>query len=127
MAHYALLNDNNVVIDVITGRDEGELGIDWEDWYGRRMGFKCLRTSYNTHGGKHLLGGTPFRKNYAGVGYTYDPELDAFLLPQPFPSWVLDKETGWWHAPVPLPPYSGTPYQWDEATLSWVPFTPKGE
>jgi len=84
MAHYALLDDQNVVVQVITGRDENDLpdGItSWEDYYGAFHGLTCRRTSYNTHNGEHLLGGTPFRGNYAGIGYTYEPDLDEFVPP----------------------------------------------
>lgn len=82
MAHYAFLDDNNVVTEVIVGRHEYETvdGIsDWETYYGELRGLRCLRTSYNTHNGEHLLGGTPFRGNYAGIGFTYDPDLDVFV------------------------------------------------
>ena len=79
---------------VIVGKDEGEDGIDWEAYYGAK------RTSYNTRGGVHQLGGTPFRKNYAGIGYYYDSQRDAFISPKPFPSWVLNEETCLWEVPI---------------------------
>jgi len=113
MAHYAILDENNIVVQVIVGKDEGEDGVDWEQYYGGK------RTSYNTCGGVHSLGGTPFRKNYAGIGYTYDPIRDAFIAPQPFPSWVLNEDTCVWESPVPFPT-DGQLYNWDEATTSWV-------
>jgi hypothetical protein len=119
MAHYAFLDSNNVVTEVITGRDQGLDDTDWEQWYGEFRGQVCKRTSYNTHGGKHLLGESPFRKNYAGIGYTYDSERDAFIPPKPFPSWVLNEETCLWVAPVAIPD-DGKIYNWDEATTSWV-------
>ena len=84
MAHYALLDQQNVVTQVIVGRDEDDLpdGItSWEDYYGALRGRRCLRTSYNTRNGEHLTGGTPFRGTYAGIGYRYDPELDEFVAP----------------------------------------------
>ena len=84
MAHYAFLDSNNIVTEVITGKNEGEDGIDWEQWYGDFRGQTCKRTSYNTMGGVHSNGGTPYRKNYAGIGYTYDPAKDAFYSPKPF-------------------------------------------
>jgi hypothetical protein len=115
MAHYAVLDENNIVIQVIVGKDENELaeGItDWEVYYGAK------RTSYNTYGGVHQLGGTPFRKNYAGVGYTYDPVRDAFIPPKPFESWLLDEDSCRWEAPVAYPDVNKA-YQWDEETLSW--------
>jgi len=77
------------------------------------------QTSYNTHGGVHSLGGTPFRKNYAGLGYTYDASRDAFIPPKPYNSWVLNETTCLWDAPVPMPT-DGNRYEWDEATTSWV-------
>jgi hypothetical protein len=113
MAHYAFLNENNVVTEVITGIDETELieGLDTETWYGNFRGQVCKRTSYNGN----------YRKNYAGIGYTYDEELDAFISPKPFESWVLDEETCLWEAPVAYPD-DGERYTWDEATLSWKVF-----
>lgn len=99
MAHYAFLNKNNVVTEVIVGRDEDDLvdGItDWEAYYGEMHGVRCLRTSYNTIGGIHLGGGTPMRGNYAGIGYTYNEELDAFIPPSPGADWVLNEETFLW-------------------------------
>ena len=124
MAHYAFLDADSVVTEVITGIDETELieGLLPETWYGNFRGQVCKRTSYNTSGGIHSGGGTPFRKNYAGIGYTYDTVRDAFIAPQPYASWVLDEATCWWVAPVPKPS-AGGPWRWDEATLSWVEVT----
>ena len=119
MAHYAFLDENNIVTEVIVGKDEGEEGRDWEQWYGEFRGQTCKRTSYNTQAGVHLSGGTPFRKNYAGIGYTYRADIDAFVPPQPFTSWVLNESTAQWDAPVPMPT-DGNMYSWDEATTSWV-------
>lgn len=122
MAHYALLDDNNVVIDVFTGRDEDEQveGItDWEAHYSEMRGGRCLRTSYNTHQGQHSYGGTPFRLNYASVGFIYDESLDGFIPPKTLESWVLDASTGTWVAPI-AKPNDGLFYSWDEDTLSWV-------
>lgn len=99
MAHYAFLDTNNIVTEVIVGKDEGEEGINWEQHYGNFRGQTCKRTSYNTLGGDHALEGTPFRKNYAGLGYTYDPSRDAFIPPQPSESWVLNEETCLWEDP----------------------------
>lgn len=116
MAHYAYLNSDNVVTQVIVGKDEGEDGADWETYYG------AVRTSYNTHGNQHANGGTPFRGNFAGIGYRFDPDLGpdgAFIPPQPWPSWVLNPDTVLWEAPVPMPE-SDTPMMWDEPSLSWV-------
>jgi hypothetical protein len=110
MAHYAFLDNNNIVTEVITGIDETELieGLDTETWYGNFRGQVCKRTSYN---GK-------IRKNYAGLGYTYDPERDAFIAPKPFDSWLLDEETCKWTSPVPYPT-DGFTYTWNEAETAW--------
>ena len=102
MAHYAFINDKNVVTQVITGRDEDDLVenvTSWADYYGARHNTLCVQTSYNTRGGVHLLGGTPLRKNYAGIGYTYDEARDAFIPPQPSPDCTLDEETCLWVCP----------------------------
>ena len=117
MAHYAFLDENYVVTEVIVGRDESNF--DWERHYGDIRGQLCKRTSYNTSGGVHVSGGTPFRKNYAGIGYTYDPQLDAFIPPKPFASWILDETTCLWAAPTPMPT-DGKLYHWDENTLAWT-------
>ena len=123
MAHYAFLDSNNVITEVIVGKNEGEDGIDWEQHYGEFRGQVCKRTSYNTHGGVHLNGGTPLRKNYAGIGYTYDVGRDAFIPPKPFASWILNETTALWGAPSPMPVEEGKLYRWDEATISWVEIT----
>ena len=111
MAHYAFLDTNNVVTEVITGIDETELieGLLPDTWYGNFRGQVCKRTSYNNN----------IRKNYAGIGYTYDTARDAFIAPKPFASWVLDEATCRWEAPVAMPS-AGGPWQWDEDTESWV-------
>lgn len=119
MAHYALLDRNNIVVQVITGKDENEGIYDWELFYTQETRLQAKRTSYNTVGGVHLLGGTPFRKNYAGIGYTYDPDRDAFIPPKFYSSWILNDQTCLWDAPVPMP-QDGQRYEWDEATTSWT-------
>lgn len=119
MAHYAFIDDNGVVIDVIAGMDEAGNAQDWEQIYGAMRGMRCLRTSYNTHAGKHLSGGQPFRKNYAGIGFTYDANLDAFVPPKPHPSWVINELSCTWQPPVARPD-DELPWQWDEASVSWV-------
>jgi hypothetical protein len=99
MAHYAFINDDNVVDLVIVGRDEDEVvdGIsDWESYYGNIHGKLCLRTSYNTVAGVHTNNGEPFRGNYAGVGFVYDEALDAFIPPKPLGDYVLDEDTFTW-------------------------------
>ena len=119
MAHYAFLDSNSIVTEVIVGKEEGEDGVDWEQHYGAFRGQTCKRTSYNTHGGVHSGGGTPFRKNYAGIGYSYNAIRDAFIPPKPFASWTLNEETCLWEAPVAYPD-DGKDYQWDEITTAWV-------
>jgi len=118
MAHYAFLDENNIVTEVIVGKNEGDDGVDWEAHYGAFRGQTCKRTSYNTYGNQHP-NGTPFRKNYAGIGYTYDAGRDAFISPQPFASWLLNEDSCVWNAPSPYPNDGGL-YQWDENSLSWV-------
>lgn len=107
MAHYAFLDENNIVTEVIVGKHEGEDGIDWEQWYGNFRGQVCKRTSYNHN----------IRKQYAGIGDTYDPVKDIFIKPNPFPSWALNGN-GDWVAPVDYPS-DGAFYYWDEVSLSW--------
>lgn len=118
MAYYAFLDENNIVTEVIPGKDEGEDGVDWEVWYGNFRGQVCKRTSWNTIGNVHKNDGIPFRGNYAGIGYTYRADIDAFVPPQPFPSWTLDANAQW-QAPVSYPT-DGAMYLWDEATTAWV-------
>jgi len=110
MAHYAFLDENFVVVEVIAGVDETELidGLDTETWYANYRGKPCKRTSY--HGN--------IRKQYAGIGYTFDETNDVFIVPQPYPSWTLDSNFDW-EAPEPYPT-DGELYYWDETTLSWV-------
>jgi hypothetical protein len=111
MAHYAFLDENNIVTEVIVGKNEGEdgkSGEDWESHYGAFRGQVCRKTSYNAN----------IRKNYAGIGFTYDADLDAFVPPQPFASWTLNTETAQWEAPVPAPE-EGI-WIWDEETTSWI-------
>lgn len=122
MAHYAFINGENIVVEVIPGRDEDEIvdGIsDWQEYYSsKRVGLVCLRTSYNTWANEHASGGVPFRGNFAGKGFTYDETLDAFIPPQPYPSWTLDKSTFQWVAPSEQP--SGGIFEWDETNQEWV-------
>jgi len=122
MAHYAFLDENNVVTEVIVGKDEDELleGLTPEEWYGNFRGQRCVRTSYNTLGGKSRVEGkAPFRKNYAGIGFTYDETRDAFIPPKRFDSWTFNEETCLWEAPIPKP-NDGNLYEWDEPTQSWI-------
>ena len=122
MAHYAFLDENNIVTQVIVGKNEDEkrdgVTVDWEEWYGNFHGATCKRTSYNTNGNEHLLGGTPFRGNYAGIGYTYDSTNDVFYTPKPYDSWILNTSTWIWEAPVDYP-VDGIRYVWNEDNTSW--------
>ena len=115
MAHYAFLDDDNVVTEVITGIDETETieGLDTETWYGNFRGQVCKRTSYNGN----------YRKNYAGIGFTYDATRDAFIPPKPFNSWTLDEVTCRWQPPTPMPTTEGKFYYWSEDDLSWREIT----
>lgn len=127
MAHYAFLDENNVVTEVIVGKDENDGGVNWEEFYGNIRGQVCKRTSYNTRGGVHLYGGAPaFRKNYASIGYTYDYNMDAFVPPKPYPSWTLDTDTCLWVPPTPMPTDDNA-YAWDEGNQTWVNISPTPE
>jgi hypothetical protein len=118
MAHYAFLNMQNIVTEVIVGKDETDGPTNWEMHYGNIREQVCKRTSYNTRGGVHSEGGTPFRKNYAGIGYTYDFARDAFIPQKPFDSWTLNENSCLWEAPVAYP-NDGQQYSWNEETTSW--------
>lgn len=109
MAHYAFLDENGIVTEVIGGIDETELieGLDPESWYGQFRGQKCVRTSYNNR----------IRGHYAGIGHRYDQTLDIFIAPQPFPSWTMTND-GYWEAPTPRP--TNGKWTWDETNLQWV-------
>lgn len=117
MAHWAQIDDTNRVIRVTVGSNE-DIDEGYQ-WLVDNLGGNWLKTSYNTRAGVHILGGTPFRGNYAGVGYTYDAELDAFLPPKPFDSWTVNVETFSWEAPIPYPADGGS-YEWDEASGDWL-------
>lgn len=122
MAHYAFIDENNIVTQVIVGRDEDDLAegvTSWEEYYGERHGQRCLRTSYNTRLGEHIEDGTPFRGNYAGIGYEYIEDIDGFVPPKPFESWVLNELTFSYEAPVPYPA-DDADYEWDEDQGDWV-------
>lgn len=125
MAHFALLDENNIVTFVTVGRDEDD-GKEAE--LSARTGQVYRQTSYNTRGGVYYLpnSNTPgpdqskaFRKNYPGIGYIYDEIIDGFVPPKPYPSWLLNTTTGLWDPPVPYP-NDGKMYEWDESTQSWV-------
>lgn len=112
MSHFAKVN-NGVVVQVIVAEP------DFFQTFVDSSPGEWIQTSYNTYGGQHKLGGTPLRKNYAGIGYTYDHVRDAFIPPKTFPSWLLNEDTCLWEAPMPYPT-DGKPYQWDETATAWV-------
>jgi len=136
MAHYAFINENNIVTEVITGIDEDKTddlpdGFDsWEAWYADFRGQTCKRTSYNTSANAHSDGGTAFRGNYAGIGYTYDAENDVFIPPKPYTNWILNTSTWTWKAPIDIPDRTQeqidnkSHYTWNESTASWDLITP---
>jgi hypothetical protein len=120
MAHYAFLDENNQVVEVITGFDEDNTSelpegfSSWEEWYGDFRGMTCKRTSYNTIDGEHKLGGTPFRGTYAGIGGFYDEAADKFYRKQPYPSWTLDSNLEW-QPPIAEPADADTvQWMWNE-------------
>jgi len=122
MSHFAKIENNIVTQVIVAEQDVIDSGL-----FGSPSSW--VQTSYNTYGGEHRLGGTPLRKNYAGIGFTYDSERDAFIPPKPFNSWILNEDTCLWGSPTPMPTDNELFYSWDEATLSWVgtekPPTPK--
>ncbi len=111
MSHFAKVVDGTVTQVIVAEPEFFETFVDSSpgEW---------IQTSYNTYGGEHKLGGTPLRKNYAGVGFTYDRTLDAFIPPKPFDSWELNEDTCLWQSPVPVPD-DGKLYTWNEETTSW--------
>ena len=125
MAHFAKINASNIVTDLVVLDDtdtQDESGNEVESvgakYLADGFGGTWKKTSYNTHAGVHQLGGTPFRKNYAGIGFTYDASKDAFYTPQPYPSWTLNDATCIWEAPTAYPD-DGKFYTWNEGTTSW--------
>jgi hypothetical protein len=128
MASFAKLNSENIVITVESvvnevlkdsnGVEQEQLGIDFLKTLYNEPNSVWKQTSYNTIGGIHRLGGTPFRKNHAGIGYTYDSNRDAFIPPKPYNSWVLNEQTCNWNAPVARP-NDGNKYKWNEEILNW--------
>ena len=116
MAHFAEIDENNIVIRVIVVDDENEA--DGENWCNGFLGGTWKKTSYNTYGGVHKLGGTPFRYNFAGKGDTYDATRDAFIEPHEFPSWVFNESTCMWNPPSAMPD-DGKLYKWNETETRW--------
>ena len=126
MASFAKIGLNSKVIEVLSvhnnvlkdsnGVEQEVIGIDF---LTKLTGYPVWKqTSYNTHGGVHNNGGTPLRKNHAGIGYTYDETRDAFIAPKPFNSWILNEDTCRWEAPIPMP-INDNMYTWNESTLTW--------
>ena len=116
MAHWAELDENNIVTRVLVGsNDDPDEGYQW---LIDNLGGTWVKTSYNTQGGVHSLGGTPLRKNYAGIGYSYDSTRDAFIPPKPFNSWNLNENSCLWEAPIAYPT-DGKMYTWDEESINW--------
>lgn len=113
MAHYALIDENNIVTNVISGCDEG--GVDWEFHYANEFSCTVKRTSYNTYENEHLDGGTPFRKNFAAIGYTWDESRNAFIAPKPFDEFVFDEVKCAWRPPYSQPAVNSAEgfYYWD--------------
>lgn len=118
MAHFAQVDENNIVTQVLVVSDQ-DAG-NGQNFLANTLGLggTWIQTSYNTIGGVHTNGGTPLRKNYAGIGYTYDSVRDAFIAPKPFNSWLLNEDSCLWNAPVARPEGDGI-YTWNEETLSW--------
>ena len=112
MSHFAKVTDGKVTQVIVAEKE-------FFDTYVDSTPGEWIQTSYNTQGGKHLLGGTPLRGNYAGIGYTYDRTNDVFYAPKPYASWVLNNTSWIWEAPVAMPT-DGKLYKWDEATTSWI-------
>ena len=122
MAHFAILKSGNIVeqVVVVSNNDATteQAGINFLRNLLNNQHLPVVQTSYNTYGGIHKFGGTPLRKNYAGIGFQYDQQRDAFIAPKPFNSWILNEDTCLWEAPVAMP-QDDNRYTWNEQTLSW--------
>jgi hypothetical protein len=130
MAYFAKINDNNIVVDVVAvhnnellvdGNESEQQGIDFLNTTYKVDNVNWKQTSYNTHAGVHSEGGTPLRKNYGGIGFTYDADRDAFISPKPYNSWILDETTCIWNSPVAMPEDASPTkrYDWNEENLNW--------
>lgn len=127
MAHFAKLDENNLVIEVVVTDNNDPNGDEGLAWLENNLGGRWVKTSYNTQRGQHILGGIPFRKNYAGIGFYFDEERDAFIPPKVFASWVLNEDTCQWEPPISKPEDAkqslddlGKIYVWDESVVNWV-------
>ena len=122
MAHFAKINENNIVTQVVVVNDsDGNNDTDGQNFLNNlfKTTHTWKKTSYNTYGNTHRLGGTPYRKNFASIGFTYDSSRDAFIEPKPYNSWTLDETTCLWEPPVTYPS-DGKSYEWDEDNRQWV-------
>ena len=122
MAHFAKINESNIVTQVVVVNDsDGDNDTDGQNFLNNlfKTTHTWKKTSYNTYGNTHRLGGTPYRKNFASVGFTYDSSRDAFIEPKPYNSWTLDETTCLWEPPVTYPS-DGKSYDWDEDNRQWV-------
>ena len=122
MAHFAKINESNIVTQVVVVNDsDGDNDTDGQNFLNNlfKTTHTWKKTSYNTYGNTHRLGGTPYRKNFASVGFTYDSSRDAFIEPKPYNSWTLDETTCLWEPPVTYPS-DGKSYEWDEDNRQWV-------
>lgn len=126
MSHWAEIDENNIVIRILVGDNNDAAGDEGYQWFINNLGGTWVKTSYNAVGGKYrnpetneITEKVGFRKNYAGIGYKYDPIRDAFIPPKPFNSWILNEETCLWDAPIPYPDDENN-YYWDEDIISWV-------
>ena len=122
MAHFAKINESNIVTQVVVVNDsDGNNDTDGQNFLNNlfKTTHTWKKTSYNTYGNTHRLGGTPYRKNFASVGFTYDSSRDAFIEPKPYNSWTLDETTCLWEPPVAYPS-DGKSYEWDETNRQWV-------
>ena len=120
MSHFAKVTDGKVTQVIVAEKE-------FFDTYVDSTPGEWIQTSYNTHGGVHSNGGTPLRKNFAGIGYTYDAGRDAFIPPKPYASWTLNESSCLWEAPTPMPVEEGKIFVWDEETVSWIEFVPPTE
>jgi hypothetical protein len=121
MAHWAEIDNDSTVLRVLVTDNNDPNGDEGYQFLTETFGGNWVKTSFNTSRGLHLYGGTPFRKNYAGIGFTYDPIRDAFIPPRPdgFISWIVDEETCTWKTPIDMPS-DGNHYEWDEDSVSWI-------
>ena len=122
MAHFAKINESNIVTQVVVVNDsDGDNDTDGQNFLNNlfKTTHTWKKTSYNTYGNTHRLGGTPYRKNFASIGFTYDSSRDAFIEPKPYNSWTLDETTCLWEPPVAYPS-DGKSYEWDESNRQWV-------